>query len=54
MSSGGPVSYVKDKESICLTSDQARYIYKKVEKGGLGNVEMIKQGNRRGQIRHRE
>ena len=28
---GGLVSYVKEKETICLTNDQARYIYKKVE-----------------------
>ena len=26
---GGPVRYVKDRENICLTSDQARYIYKR-------------------------
>ena len=43
LSSGGPVYYVKDRESECLASDQARYIYKKVEKDGLVNVEMIKQ-----------
>ena len=30
LSSGKPVQYVKDRESICLTSDQARYIYKKM------------------------
>ena len=28
---GGPVKCVKDKENICLTMDQARHIYKKVE-----------------------
>ena len=26
---GGPVKYVKDKETICFTNDQARHIYKK-------------------------
>ena len=26
---GGPVKYVKDKETICLTKDQARLIYEK-------------------------
>ena len=26
---GGPVKYVKDKENICLTTDQARHFYKK-------------------------
>ena len=40
--SGGPVEYVKDRKSICLTSNQARYIYIKIEKDGLVNVEMIK------------
>ena len=39
-SSGGLVQYVMDRNSICLTTDQARYIYKK---GCLVNVEMIKQ-----------
>ena len=26
---GGQVKYVKDKETICLTKDQVRHIYKK-------------------------
>ena len=26
---GGPARYVRDKENICLTANQARYIYKK-------------------------
>ena len=26
---GEPVRYVKDRENICLTTDQAKYIYKK-------------------------
>ena len=28
---GGPVRYVKGRENICLTLDQAKCIYKKVE-----------------------
>ena len=40
---GGPVKYVKDKETICLTNDQARYIYKKVELEGVVNAGTIKQ-----------
>ena len=40
---GGPVRYVKDRENICLTADQAKYIYKKVEQDSIVNVEMIKQ-----------
>ena len=26
---GGSVRYVKDRNNICLTTDQAKYIYKK-------------------------
>ena len=40
---GGPVRYVQDRENICLTSDQARYIFKKVEQDSIVNVEKIKQ-----------
>ena len=39
---GGPVKYVKDKKNICLTTDQARHIYKKVELEGVVNVDTIK------------
>ena len=40
---GGLVKYVKDKETICLTKDQARNIYKKVELEGIVNIDTIKQ-----------
>ena len=30
---GGPVRYVKDRENICLTWKQAKYIYKKGRTG---------------------
>ena len=40
---GGLVIYVKDRENICLTVDQAKYIYKKVEQESIVNVETIKQ-----------
>ena len=40
---GGPVKYIKDKETICLTNDQARHICKKVESEGIVNVGTIKQ-----------
>ena len=40
---GGPIWHVKDRENICLTLDQARYIYKKVEWDSIVNVETIKQ-----------
>ena len=26
---GGPVRYVRERETICLTVDQAKYIYKR-------------------------
>ena len=35
--------HVKDKETICLTNDQARHIYKKVELEGIVNIDTIKQ-----------
>ena len=37
------VTYVKDKENICLATDQARCIYKKVESEGVVNVDTMKQ-----------
>ena len=40
---GGPEKYAKDKETICLTNDQARHIYKKVELEGIVNVDTITQ-----------
>ena len=40
---GRPVKYVKDKENICLTTKQARHIYKKVELEGIFNVDTIRQ-----------
>ena len=42
-SSHGLVQYVKDGDNICLISNQARYIYGKVEKDSLVKVEMIEQ-----------
>ena len=38
----GPVKYAKDKETIYLTKDQARDIYKKVELEAKVNVDTIK------------
>ena len=43
MKIGGPIKYAKNKEAICLTKDQARHIYKKVESEGIGNVATMKQ-----------
>ena len=40
---GGLVKYVKDKETICVTHDQARHIYKKVELEVIVSVDTIKQ-----------
>ena len=40
---GGPVKYVKAKETICVTKDQARHIYEKVKLEGIVNVDTIKQ-----------
>ena len=35
--------YIKDKETICLTEDQARHIYKKEETGKVINIDIIKE-----------
>ena len=40
---GGLVKYAKEKVTICLTNDQSRHIYKKVELEGIVNVDTIKQ-----------
>ena len=40
---GRPVRYVKDREAICLTEEQMRHIYKRVESGSEINVDTIKQ-----------
>ena len=34
---------IKDKEAICLTNDQARHIYKKIESASVTNIDTIKQ-----------
>ena len=40
---GGPVKYITDKDTICLTDDQARHIYKKTESESIANIDTIKQ-----------
>ena len=40
---GGPVKYVKDRETICFTNDEARHINTKVESEGIVNEDTIKQ-----------
>ena len=35
--------HIKDKQDNCLIEAQAKYIYKKVEKGSIVNVDAIKQ-----------
>ena len=40
---GGNVKYIKDKDGICLTEDQMRYMFKKVEQGNNLNIETMKQ-----------
>ena len=37
---GGLVRYVKEREGIFLTVDQAKYIYKKVEQENIVNIEI--------------
>ena len=40
---GGDVKYIKDKDTTCLTEDQMRYKYEKVEQGNNLNIETMKQ-----------
>ena len=40
---GGWTKHVKDKETICLTENQARHVYKKVETWNIIRVDTIKQ-----------
>ena len=40
---GGKVKYIKNKDAICLTEDQTRYVYKKVEEGSNLNTKTMKQ-----------
>ena len=37
------LEYIKDREAICLTEDQARHIYKKLESEKIVNIDTIKQ-----------
>ena len=39
---GGKVSYIQNKDAICLTENQASYVYKKVEQGNNINTETMK------------
>ena len=43
MKIGGPVKYAKDKEAMCLTKEQAKHIYKKVESESVVNIDTIEQ-----------
>ena len=40
---GGQARYIKDKEVICLTEDEAKHIYKKVETENIIKVDTIKE-----------
>ena len=40
---GGHIKFIKDKEAICLTNDQARHICKKVESESIVNLDAITQ-----------
>ena len=40
---GGPVRCAKDRKSPCLTEEQMRYVYKKVESGGKIKNDTVKQ-----------
>ena len=38
---GGKVSYIQNKEAICLTENQTSYVYKKVEQRNIINTETM-------------
>ena len=40
---GGQTRYIKDKTAICLTGNQARHIYKKVDSGSIINIDIVKK-----------
>ena len=39
---GGKVSYIKNKEAMCLSEKQANYVYKNVEEGKVINTNTMK------------
>ena len=39
---GGKISYIKNREAMCLSEKQANYIYKKAEEGEVINVNTMK------------
>ena len=39
----GQTKYIKDKETICLTENQARHVYKTVVTGKVINIDTRKQ-----------
>ena len=39
---GGKISFIKNKEAMCLSDKQANYIYKKVEEGNVINTKTMK------------
>ena len=39
---GGKISYIQNKEAMCLTEKQASYVYKKVEEGNIINTKTMK------------
>ena len=38
----GKISYIKNKEAMCLSEKQANYVYKKVEEGNVINTKTMK------------
>ena len=38
---GGKVSYIQNKETMCLTEKQTDYIYKTVEEGNIINIKTM-------------
>ena len=41
LKTGGEVTYVKNKEAMCLTERQTDHVYKAVEKGDMINTKTV-------------
>ena len=49
------VTYIPNREETCLTTDQAKQIYREIEKNELVNIQIVNQGIKDGSnVRNRQ
>ena len=49
------VTYIPNREEMCLTKDQAKQIYKEIEKNTLINIQIVSQGIKdKGKVRNKQ